>query len=436
MATDVNLQTIESEVAEIYISTFGRAPDQAGLAYWVGEVVKGNLSIAQVSESFFDQRETQTLYADTSNEDFVKSVYLNTLGRDADNDGLQYWLDGFTSGEFTKDVFIKTIINGAKDVTGNADDALLLQNKVNTGLLYAKEIGVADSDLAKQIMNDVTSDASTAENAMGLVDFYSAWVDEYSTALGVDSTITKDDLWKNINDKSYWTALEADNDLTFAAAPTLNFWDQADDFWADGATPDTGFDFLKDETKWQDEAKFQKFDGGEFAAIDPATMFAQYADKSATMYADLMSKDMDSFALDLMFGGMDADIKDSVVNSMFSSLDDENFAGILENIGTDGMGFLDGIKTFDFSSKLTGLNDQFFADAIGGADAEGLAFFDGLDGFKSKINSIDNQYLTGLDKYFEGGEFSIPNADFPNDDFVEVGLDPADGTQAAPIEIA
>ena len=39
MANDFNLQTIENEVAEIYISTFGRAPDQAGLAYWVGEVL-------------------------------------------------------------------------------------------------------------------------------------------------------------------------------------------------------------------------------------------------------------------------------------------------------------------------------------------------------------------------------------------------------------
>ncbi len=244
-----NLQTIESEVAEIYISTFGRAPDKDGLAYWTGEVLKGNLTMAQVSESFFDQSETQEMYGNSSNLDFLISIYENTLGKtvDSSDEGVQYWLGQLDSGELTQNGFVKTIINGAKAETGDANDALLLQNKVNTGLLYAKEIGVT-GDLAKQIMNDVTYDPATAENAMGMVEYYKGWVGEYSTALGDDSGVTDADLWANINDATYWNDLGQNHTLHFDAPPPINFWEQTDAFWADGTTPDTEFAFLQDET--------------------------------------------------------------------------------------------------------------------------------------------------------------------------------------------
>lgn len=49
-----NLQETERLVTEIYVSTFGRAPDQEGLAYWTTEVLSGNLTIEQVNQSFFD----------------------------------------------------------------------------------------------------------------------------------------------------------------------------------------------------------------------------------------------------------------------------------------------------------------------------------------------------------------------------------------------
>ena len=141
----IDLQTAEQEVTEIYVSTFGRAPDQAGLAYWVGELMKGNLNIEQVSQSFFDQEETQALYGEAGDVDFLISVYKNTLGQtvDANDEGLKYWLAELEAdGGVTRDGFIKTIINGAKADTGNPLDAQLLENRVNAGLQYAKEVGV------------------------------------------------------------------------------------------------------------------------------------------------------------------------------------------------------------------------------------------------------------------------------------------------------
>ena len=48
-------EVTEQQVAELYVATFNRAPDAAGLAYWVNSA----LTIEEIAQSFFDQPETQ-----------------------------------------------------------------------------------------------------------------------------------------------------------------------------------------------------------------------------------------------------------------------------------------------------------------------------------------------------------------------------------------
>ena len=408
MPTD--LQQIESEVAEIYISTFGRAPDKAGLAYWVSEVVQGNLSVEQVSESFFDQQETQELYGDTSNEDFLISIYANTLGQDVDaNDaGLQYWLGELEAGQYTRDGFIKTLINGAKAETGNANDALLLQNKVNAGLLYAKEIGVADSSLASEIMKGITFDAATAESAIATVQFYDSWVSEYSTALPVGVEITEDDLWKNINDDNFWQNLEAEHDLQFATAPSVNFWENDDVFWSDAPEGVNEFDFLQDQSLWIDETKFIDFSSGVYANYDDSMIFQQYAGEAGDMYHDLIHNNMDADIMETMFANMDKDVYDAVYDDMFEGLNDDYFFDIYK--GEDGaidqtkMAGVKGDmfnKMFDdyaagdnFDTYFGGFDDDFFFDIY--ASPEGVidpTQMAGMDG--DMFNKMFDDYAAG-----------------------------------------
>ncbi|PHS55932.1 MAG: hypothetical protein COB17_10640 [Sulfurimonas sp.] len=433
----LDLQLAEQEVAEIYVSTFGRAPDQAGLAYWVGEVMKGNLTIAQVSESFFDQQETQDLYADASDMDFLISIYKNALGQtvDANDDGLKYWLGELEAGAgVTRDGFIKTLINGAKADTGNVLDAQLLENRVNAGLLYAKEVGV-NSDLASQIMNDITADATSAEDAMGMIDFYNGWVDQYSTALGADSTLAKEDLWNNINDQTFWTNLENEHTLTFDAPPPINFWEEADSFWAEGITLDTGFDFLRDETKWHDVAKFNDFQGGAYDKVDAATMFAQYSGEASIMYNDLInSDDMNSEIMDNMFGTMDESLYNDIFKDMFGDVDDQYFKRVYSE---DGVLKEDAFDNMDphlfnnmFSDTLTddGRFEEFFGDFnpefIAGIyiDNEGKPVGEIPVGFNEGL--FPEGFLEG----FEGGEFSQDFVSLHFPDGFNGEFPPIDGT--------
>ena len=57
------------------------------------------MALNDMSQHFSDSTEFQSTYGNLSNEDFVKLVYQNVLGREADAGGLNYWtglLDGGT----------------------------------------------------------------------------------------------------------------------------------------------------------------------------------------------------------------------------------------------------------------------------------------------------------------------------------------------------
>ena len=64
----------QENVTRLYIATFDRAPDADGLKYWL----HSGLSLEQIAESFFDQKETKEKYPDElSDEDFIKEIYAN-----------------------------------------------------------------------------------------------------------------------------------------------------------------------------------------------------------------------------------------------------------------------------------------------------------------------------------------------------------------------
>jgi len=130
--------TPQTQVTEIYVATFGRAPDPAGLGYWVGQVEVGFLTIDQVAQSFFDQPETKAKYPQgTTNPTFITTIYQNVLNRDPDPAGLNYWVGELDRKAFSRSQAIMAIINGAKAASGDLKDAAILANKMKVGLYFA-----------------------------------------------------------------------------------------------------------------------------------------------------------------------------------------------------------------------------------------------------------------------------------------------------------
>ncbi len=87
----------ERSVERLYLAYFDRLPDDAGLAYWNGEVAGGR-SLASVSEQFARSPEFATLYGALSNAEFVELVYQNVLGRSPEAEGLTHWTSQLDTG--------------------------------------------------------------------------------------------------------------------------------------------------------------------------------------------------------------------------------------------------------------------------------------------------------------------------------------------------
>lgn len=130
---EVQNLTVQDEITELYVATLGRSPDKGGLAYWVNQVNTGAMTIADVAASFFAQPETEAKYpAGTTNESFVIAVYHNALNRAPDTAGLNYWVDQLNTGSATRSDFILALLQGAYDdpnATPPTFDSSLLTNQ-------------------------------------------------------------------------------------------------------------------------------------------------------------------------------------------------------------------------------------------------------------------------------------------------------------------
>ncbi len=129
----------KDEVTKLYIGTFNRPPDVEGLNYWIND---SGLTLSQISQSFFDQVETQKKYPNTlSTESFIRNIYNNLFLRGVDKKGLTYWKKEINEGTISRGKFILTLINAAESETGGQYDYDILSQKtelathfINAGL--------------------------------------------------------------------------------------------------------------------------------------------------------------------------------------------------------------------------------------------------------------------------------------------------------------
>nr|WP_315252175.1 DUF4214 domain-containing protein [uncultured Duganella sp.] len=76
----------------VYQAAFDRAPDPAGVGYWIAQMDKG-ASLYDVANSFIRSQEFQDKHgAGISNKDLVTAFYTNVLHRTPDQTGQNYWI--------------------------------------------------------------------------------------------------------------------------------------------------------------------------------------------------------------------------------------------------------------------------------------------------------------------------------------------------------
>ncbi len=93
--------TSDAEVLRLYRAFFLREPDITGAQYWIG-LRRDGLAIEQISEYFSVSTEFGVTYGELDDGAFVAQVYRNVFGREADTDGLAYWIGELTNGRLDR----------------------------------------------------------------------------------------------------------------------------------------------------------------------------------------------------------------------------------------------------------------------------------------------------------------------------------------------
>ncbi len=96
----------QDDIGRLYVATFDRSPDTAGLVYW-GSVLDQGVGLETIADYFVQSDEFQATYGKLDNAGFVTLVYSNVLGRSPDAAGLNYWV-----GLLDQDYSPGTILNG------------------------------------------------------------------------------------------------------------------------------------------------------------------------------------------------------------------------------------------------------------------------------------------------------------------------------------
>lgn len=170
MASASALTTIQ----KLYIAYYGRPADAGGREYWATELDKAGGSLAGIINNFASAPEAMALYgAGTSVSDRVKVLYQNILGRSADAAGLAYYVGEVTAGRLSLGNAALAILDGVQGA-----DATLAANRLTVAGNFTAQVvdqnygGDAAAAIARTFLKQVTGDAGTITQANSQLSAY------------------------------------------------------------------------------------------------------------------------------------------------------------------------------------------------------------------------------------------------------------------------
>jgi hypothetical protein len=105
-------QNREAFVAGLYGAWLDRAPDNAGLNFWLGNSYNGDQSVQQLYRAFVDSTEYKS--KNESNTAFVTRLYRSMLFREPDQAGLNFWVNDLNKGQKTRQDMVTAFLNSTE----------------------------------------------------------------------------------------------------------------------------------------------------------------------------------------------------------------------------------------------------------------------------------------------------------------------------------
>ncbi len=169
-------------IQKVYIAYFGRAADPGGLEFYANLLAAGNApatsegfvaasgtnaAVKDMLAGFAASAESKAFYSSPDLSEHVKQIYLNVLGRTAEQGGVDYWVAQVGSGELSLSRAAFVILQAAeKHVTG---DGLTVANKAQAAALITASLDLPGEQRAyatpaglkavQDLLADVTASA-------------------------------------------------------------------------------------------------------------------------------------------------------------------------------------------------------------------------------------------------------------------------------------
>jgi len=161
---------MRTEISNLYVSLFGRAPDGEGLGFWTKSLSDGN-TISKIAQSMYETAPARAYYPlFATPTEVVTTFYTNVLGRAPDAEGLAFWVKEYNASATQGAFFEKLVSNVANyngtDAAGVTSKALFT-NKVSVAQYYGEQNGTVAG--ATAALNGVTSVVATVDTAKAAI---------------------------------------------------------------------------------------------------------------------------------------------------------------------------------------------------------------------------------------------------------------------------
>ncbi|MFZ6655733.1 DUF4214 domain-containing protein [Undibacterium sp. TJN19] len=163
-----------NNLLDLYVAFFNRVPDADGLSYWIDQL-KGGMTEAQIADSFYLvalQSPTLTGYsASMGNDDFIRIIYKNVLGRSGDTAPnaaeIEYWSSQLRNGA-PKGSIVRAILVAARDYANDPTwgwVTKLLNNKLDVANYFAVQQGLSYLTLNDNITKTMAIDSAVTSTS-------------------------------------------------------------------------------------------------------------------------------------------------------------------------------------------------------------------------------------------------------------------------------
>ncbi len=143
---------------------FGRPADPTGLSYFNG-VTKNGADLTAIGD-LASTAEYKERFAGQTNSQIVNSIYKSLFNRDAEANGLKFFVDGLTNGTFNIKNIAIAILDGAQ-----GSDLTIVNNKIAAANNFTKALdttteiesykGTAAAVVGRNFLTNINADASS-----------------------------------------------------------------------------------------------------------------------------------------------------------------------------------------------------------------------------------------------------------------------------------